>query len=535
MSITGGRNLIKLLQQSVTSAAQLRPESIAFRCGDQEISYGQLDEKSSRLAKFLIRQGAKKRDRIGVFMPRCVETSEAVYGILKAGCIFVPIDSNLSAGGVATLVNDCGIRHLLTHQKKSYVLAKLVRKSTTLECLIGVSATFEVGSIRVFPWNAFSNEDVLSQTGSMRPEDPAYIMYSSGSTGQPKGITHTHFSGLSYSQLSIETYNVTSADVIANHSPINFDMSTFGYFTSCLAGATTVLIPTAYTAFPSSLAKLIEDERITIWYSVPLALIQLLLRTSLDQYDLSTIRWVKFGGEPFPPKHLRALMRAWPHARFSNVYGPAEVNQCTFYHVPPTYAKDPNNLPIPIGEVWNETFGLILDQDDQIILNGKVGELLISSPTMMHGYWGRPERTNSSLWQLNEGDGKIRVYYKTGDLVKRTTDGNLMFIGRKDRQVKIRGYRIELDEIENAFNSLPDIEEAGVFCVVIGDTKEIRAAAILKDGAKTDSEQIKLLLSDQLSQYAIPASIQLVEKFPRTTSGKIDRNQLKKEAEGILP
>ncbi len=526
--------MIKLLQQAVTATAQSRPESIAFRCGDQEISYGQLDEKSSRLAHFLIRQKATKKDRIGVFMPRCVETSVAVYGILKAGCIFVPLDSNLSAGSVATLVNDCGIRHLLTHPKQSDILAKLVRKHTTLECLIGVSTTFKNDSIRAFTWDAFSSEETLSPTDDIHPDDPAYIMYSSGSTGQPKGITHTHFSGLSYSQLSIETYNVSSDDVIANHSPINFDMSTFGYFTSCLAGATTVLIPSAYTMFPSSLAKLIENEKISIWYSVPLALIQLLLRTSLDQYDLSTIRWVKFGGEPFPPKHLRALMQAWPHARFSNVYGPAEVNQCTFYHVPPTYAQDPNNLPIPIGKVWKNTFDLIMDQNQQILANGTVGELLISSPTMMHGYWGRPEQTECSLWEHNEGNGKIRVYYKTGDLVQRTTDGNLLFLGRKDRQIKIRGYRIELDEVENALNGLPDIEEAGVFCVVIGDTKEIRAAAIAKDGARTDSEHIKRLLSNQLSQYAIPVSIELVETLPRTTSGKIDRNQLTKEAEGIV-
>lgn len=527
--------MITLLQHAVTSAAESRPESIAFRCGDQEISYGQLDEESSRLANFLIRQGAQKGDRIGVFMPRCVETSVSVYGILKAGCIFVPIDSNLSAGGVATLVNDCSIRHLLTHPKQSDVLAKLINKDTTLEYLIGVSTTFDIDSIRVFPWDAFSSEDTLPPPTRMRPEDPAYIMYSSGSTGQPKGITHTHFSGLSYSQLSIETYNVSPSDVIANHSPINFDMSTFGYFTSCLAGATTVLIPSAYTMFPSSLAKLIENEKITIWYSVPLALIQLLLRTSLEQYDLSTIRWVKFGGEPFPPKHLRALMQAWPRARFSNVYGPAEVNQCTFYHVPPAYAQDANNLPIPIGKVWRNTFALIVDQDEQILTNGIVGELLISSPTMMHGYWGRPERTECSLWQHNDGNKKTRVYYKTGDLVKRATDGNLLFLGRKDRQIKIRGYRIELDEVENALNGLPDIEEAGVFCVVTEDTKEIRAAAILKDGARTDSEQLKRLLSNQLSQYAIPVSIQLVETLPRTTSGKIDRSQLTKEAEGIAP
>ena len=527
--------MIKLLHESVSSVAQTRPESIAFRCADQQITYGQLDQASGRLAGFLLQQGAQKGDRIGVFMPRCVETSVAVYGILKAGCIFVPIDPNLSAGGVATLVNDCEIRLLLTHQKKSRVMDKLAERNTTLECVVGVDDDFAgAHSIRTFAWDVFDQEAEKGHSaGPIKPTDGAYIMYSSGSTGTPKGITHTHFSGLSYSRLSIETYNVTPADVIANHSPISFDMSTFGYFTSCLAGATTVLIPEAHTKFPTSLAKLIEQERITIWYSVPLALIQLLLRTSLDTFDMSTLRWVKFGGEPFPPKHLRALMKAWPRATFSNVYGPAEVNQCTFYHVPPEYADDERNCPIPIGKIWNETDGVIVDQGQQIIDNDGPGELLVSSPTMMIGYWGRPERSASALWHKRDDQGNLRVYYKTGDLVSRLADGNLMFLGRKDRQVKIRGYRIELDEVENALNSLEEVEAAGVYFVTSGDEKEICAAAILKAGTHSDPEQIKTRLGESLSLYAIPSIIQLVDNLPRTASGKIDRNRLAQESAGV--
>ena len=332
------------------TAAQKRPEHCAFKCGSEAISYGQLDNDSGKLASFLVQQVPKPGDRIGVFMPRCVETMVAVYGIFKAGCIFVPVDPHLSAGGVANLVQDCGMRLLLTHPKKSRVLSKLFQRETGLECVIGVGEDFEseTQSIRRFTWSAFGDETIGNPNeGTITGNDAAYIMYSSGSTGQPKGITHTHDSGLSYSRLSIQTYGVTNQDVIANHSPISFDMSTFGYLTSPLAGATTVLIPEAHTSFPSSLAKLIEAEKITIWYSVPLALIQLLLRTRLESFDMSSIRWVKFGGEPFPPKHLKRLMQLWPQARFSNVYGPAEVNQCTYYHVPAAYATAESNVHNP--------------------------------------------------------------------------------------------------------------------------------------------------------------------------------------------
>ena len=468
-----------------------------------------------------------------MFVPRCIETFDAVYGILKAGGIFVPIDPNLSAGAVATLLHDCGIRHLITHQKKSRVLGKLVQKDTPLECMIGIKPDWEYPkSLRLFCWNDFANEGDSLPKVDLQPNDPAYIMYSSGSTGRPKGITHTHASGLSYSRLSIETYDVTPDDVIANHSPISFDMSTFGYFTSVLAQSTCVLIPEAHTKFPSSLAKLVEQERITIWYSVPLALIQLLLRTDLNSFDMTSIRWVKFGGEPFSPKHLKALMKAWPQARFSNVYGPAEVNQCTFYHVPRAYAERKDNTPIPIGKIWNDTRGLIVDQDDKIIENGRAGELLVCSPTMMQGYWARPERNETAFYQHRNGDGKTDTYYRTGDLVQRQADGNLMILGRKDRQVKVRGYRIELDEIENAIGSLAEIEEVGVYCIATDDDKEIHASVIPKDHTECDPEQIKSNLSDLLSPYAIPTKILLVDQLPRTVSGKIDRAQLSSAAEG---
>ena len=177
--------------------------------------------------------------------------------------------------------------------------------------------------------------------------DLAYIMYTSGSTGAPKGIMHTHHSGLSYAKLSTQVYDVKPSDRIANHAPLHFDISTFGYFSGPLASATTVIIPDAYTKLPASLSTLMEQEKISIWYSVPLALVQLLHNGVLEARDLSSLRWVLYGGENFMPKYIRSLMALWSNATFSNVYGPAEVNQCTFYHLnmPPE-----SDGPIPIGK-----------------------------------------------------------------------------------------------------------------------------------------------------------------------------------------
>ena len=354
-----------------------------------------------------------------------------------------------------------------------------------------------------------------------------------GFDGRPKGITHSHASGLSYSRLSIKTYRVSTDDVIANHSPISFDMSTFGYFTSFLAGATTVLVPEATTKFPADLAQLIQDEGVTIWYSVPLALIQLLTRTELDRFQMASLRWVKFGGEPFSPRHLKALMKIWPHARFSNVYGPAEVNQCTYYHVPAEFADDSTNDPLPIGKIWDDTEGQIIDADGTVVEDGQVGELVVKSPTMMMGYWGQPERTAQAMWTGERGSPHDAAFYRTGDLVQIRDDGNLLFHGRCDRQVKIRGYRIELDEVEHALNAMPDVSEAGVYCIQrAGEEREIHASVIPSDVNRQTTEGIRGYLASVLSAYAIPTQITLVDSLPRTTSGKIDRNYLAQEACG---
>ena len=164
-------------------------------------------------------------------------------------------------------------------------------------------------------------------------QDLAYILYTSGSTGDPKGIMHTHRSALAFARWAADEYGLRPADRLSNHAPLHFDLSTFDLFAGALAGATTVIIPEAVTRFPASVSKLMQDERISVWYSVPFALTQMLLRGNIGARDLTDLRWLLFAGEVFPTKYLRQLMAALPHVRFSNLYGPTETNVCTYYHV----------------------------------------------------------------------------------------------------------------------------------------------------------------------------------------------------------
>jgi amino acid adenylation domain-containing protein len=523
----------RLLPQLLDRAAEAGPERKALSDGTVRLSYGEAASRANQLAHLLVEEGARSGDRVGICLPRCLESAIAVYGILKAGAAFVPIDPSTPPAGIRQLLRDCDIRHLITHDSLARALGEVQRETTPLRCVIGPKSA--PGDLRCRSWS-----DLEAHDGGAAPDrriladDLAYIMYSSGSTGRPKGIMHTHRSGLAYAQLSVDTYGVTAADRIANHSPLHFDMSTFGYFSSICAGATTIIIPEAHTKLAASLAQLVEAEGVTIWYSVPLALIQLATRGGLDQRDLAMLRWVLFGGEPFPPDHLKALMQLLPGARFSNVYGPAEVNQCTYHHLSPV--SDPTSeaargLPVPIGDLWAEAEGLILEEADQPVTDGEPGELVVRTSTMMQGYWARPDLNAKAFYRRPAAGGAEHVFYRTGDLVRRREDGRLEFLGRKDRQVKIRGYRVELDEIEHHLSAHPAVDHAAVFPVGQGDgTKRIEAAVTLGESA-TEAAQLQAYLSQVFPWYAVPERVTILPSLPRTATDKIDRRQLQAMAE----
>jgi amino acid adenylation domain-containing protein len=520
--------LIHLLSQLIERSADRVAEQAAFRCPPNAITYAELARTCNQLANFLGEEGVRRGDRVGILLPRCLESATAVHGILKAGTAFVPIDPATPIARMRRIIEDAGIRHLITNGRQRGSVEELLRAPSTIESILGVDHLET--HVRLHAWESLAGFSSRSPNTSIHEQDLAYIMFTSGSTGRPKGIAHTHFSGLSYAELSAATYDVNSNDCIGNPSSLHFDMSTFGYFTGPWAGATTVIVPDAYLKLPASLSAMMQAERMTIWYSVPFALTQLLLRGACEQRDLSSLRWVLFGGEPIPAKHLHALMLAWPHARFSNVYGPAEVNQCTYYHVPPITedAAADDAKPIPIGKVWNRTEGLVL-VDGRPARIGEAGELLIRSPTMMRGYWARPDLDAAAFYRREVGPNFSDVFYRTGDLVRLDPDGNYAFLGRQDRQIKLRGHRVEMDDIEVTISAHPDVEEVGAYPVIRhGEVVEIAATVLLREPRvnPTRLEDIAAFAAKHLPAYAVPTQLSFTDALPRTTSGKIDRRSL---------
>ncbi len=506
--------MVSLLPQAVDQAAERFPQREAVRFQHQSLSYAELATRSSQLARVLLEEGVKRGDRVGIYMNKSLESAIAIYGIMKAGAAYVPIDPAAPQSRATYVVRDCGIRYMVgqpTAQKRPSSPYRSISWQEVYQT--PVTETPDVGTTE---------------------QDLAYILYTSGSTGDPKGIMHTHQSGLSFAKWAKQTYGLHHEDRVSNHAPLHFDLSTFDFFATALAGATTVIIPEVYKKLPASLSKLIADERLTVWYSVPFALTQLLLRGILHTRELSALRWVLFAGEAFPTKYLRQLMQQLPDARFSNLYGPTETNVCTYYHVPPlSDESSQSDEPLPIGKACENAEALVVDENNQPVPPGEVGELLIRGPLVMRGYWGREELSH----QDEQG------FYHTGDLVQQIgytshTAGDFKFIGRKDRQIKTRGYRVELDEIENTLLSHKEVEEAAIFAVPDGQgSQSIEGVVTLKQEerfheptAALSSAELRKYMSTSLPFYAVPAKITIVQRLPRTSTGKIDRQKVQKEA-----
>ncbi len=517
--------MLYLLSHILDESAARFPDKEAMRCNGQALTYAGWLARANALAQVLADQGVRRRDRVGIYLNKSLESAVAIYGIWKAGAAYVPLDPQAPLPRLQFVLNDCDVRHIVTTESKAAAVRELAR-ATALQCAIGMTPS-EGDALRCLPWaNVSQAEGLPAPRGLLIEQDLAYVMYTSGSTGTPKGLMHTHGSGLSYAQLSADLYGVSEQDRLSNHSPLHFDMSTFDYFSGPLRGATTVIIPEAYTKLAASMSKLIQDERLTIWYSVTTALVQMVLRGVLHQRDLSALRWILYGGEPFPPAHLKTLMQLVPSAQVSNVYGPAEVNQCTYYHVPAL--PDVYDESVPIGHVWDNSEGLLLDPDDQPVTEGEMGELVVRTPTMMRGYWGRPDLNAKAFYRRPVAGGDADVFYRTGDLMRRDAAGLLRFCGRKDRQIKTRGYRVELDEVENALSLQPAVAECAVYAVPDGEGSNlIEAAVILKHGVSAVEADMKQALAERVPNYAVPTTIRYVDDFPRTGTGKIDRRALR--------
>jgi amino acid adenylation domain-containing protein len=520
-----------LLQQLLTESARRQPDAEAVRLVDRAINYRELEQLSNQVAQLLISNGVVRGDRVGIYLQKSPEAIAAIFGIMKSGACYVPVDANAPGLRLQEIGRQCEFRALVTSQALYQKLDDSFHRECPMRAVLFVDRAPEKAS----PVPTFTFADDLPKQPNRDPEvavidhDLAYILFTSGSTGVPKGVMLSHLNALTFVNWGCETFGVTAKDRLSQHAPFNFDLSVFDIFVAVKAGAAISLVPEGLAVFPLQLSKFIQDQQITIWYSVPMVLTLLHQRGKLEERDLSALRCVLFAGEVFPTKHLRALMEKLPDKRYANLYGPTETNVCAWYEVE-SLASD-QTAPIPIGKACANTDLIpISAKGERVVGPGVEGLLYARGATVMQGYYGRPEASAASFISNPFAVGREEELYCTGDWVTLDENGNYLFVGRKDHMIKTRGYRVELGEIEAVMVAHSAVDEAVALPIpdeAIGNT--IHAVVTLADHQSLDATSLKRHCAEKLPAYMVPEKIDFRDALPRTDNGKVDRRRLVSE------
>ena len=499
-----------------------------MRLLEQALTYGELDRLSNQIAHALIANGVQRGDRVGLYLHKSPSAIAAIFGIMKSGACYVPVDANAPGMRLQEIGRQCGFKALIT----SHVLYQKLGTGFHEECQMNAIFFVDQAPESSLPLPAFTFNDALPGFSDADPavaaidHDLAYILFTSGSTGTPKGVMLSHLNALTFVNWSVATFGITAEDRLSNHAPFNFDLSVFDLFVAVAVGAAISLVPEGLSVFPLQLSAFIQDQKITVWYSVPMVLTLLQARGKLEQRDLSALRIILFAGEVFPTKHLRALMEKLPDKRYANLYGPTETNVCAYYEVEPLSPEE--TASIPIGKACaNTDLVAISAAGKQVTGPGEEGLLYARGSTVMQGYYGRPENTAASFIPNPFAEGREEKLYCTGDWVTLDEKGNYLFVGRKDHMIKTRGYRVELGEIEAVMVAHPSVDEAVALPIpdeAIGNT--IHAVVTIADSCAIDSMQLKQHCAEKLPAYMVPEKIEFRDSLPRTDNGKIDRRRL---------
>jgi amino acid adenylation domain-containing protein len=512
-----------LVHDLLSAAARSGGTSIAVVDGERELSYAELDARSSSLAAALVDRGVEPGDRVGLLLEKSLEAVIAIYGVLKAGAVYVPLDDQAPVHRLAYIARDAGMRCVVSSDARAGVCSEIIAQGAPIETIIGAGYDAEDDdagpSVEWLPWSVVDEFDPTAPPIADDPDALAYILYTSGSTGEPKGVMLSHANCRAFVDWAAGEVGVTPEDRLSSHAPFHFDLSTFDLFAAAHGGAAVVLVPRDLSIFPVMLARFIAEQAITVWYSVPSALTALVLRGELQETPLPALRVVIFAGEVFPVKYLAQLMELVPEPRYLNFFGPTETNVCTWHEVP---RGEPPTAELPIGVPLPGVSAAIELEDGTPAGDGELGELVIGGPTVMHGYWNDPERTARTL---RVADG-VRSY-RTGDLVRRRPDGELLFAGRRDSQIKTRGYRVELGEIEAALSATEGVVEAAVIAVP-DETITNRLKAFVVTAEPIATARLQRLCRERLPSHMIPDEIEFRSELPKSSTGKVDRRALQR-------
>jgi amino acid adenylation domain-containing protein len=513
---------VPLLHDYLIHSAHRLGGKVALVCGERRVTYGELEARSNAIAHHLAASGVVRGDRVIVFADNTVETVVSFWAVLKANAVACIVNPLTKRDKLGYLLNDCQPSALITDGHLYPIFKEPSQACQSLRRMI-VSGAVEDADFAALPHAV--RWDAVGLAGHDTPPprscidiDLAAIVYTSGSTGDPKGVMLTHRNMMT-ACASITSYLALREDeVILNVLPLAFDYGLYQMIMAFRTGARLVLERSF--AFPAQVLGLIASEGVTGLPGVSTLFAMLSGLKSIKEYDLGCIRYVTNTGAALPLKHIRMLQDLFPAARIYSMYGLTECKRCTY--LPP---EDIGRKPLSVGIAIPNTEMWIVDENDKRVGPGVVGQLVIRGATVMRGYWGKPEATARKL-KPGPLPGEQVLY--TGDYCRIDEEGYLYFIGRSDEIIKSRGEKVAPKEVENALMDIPGVREAAVIGVpdeLLGEA--IKAFVVAEQGRILGEKQLQKECQKRLESFMVPKSIAIVASLPRTDTAKLNKRALR--------
>lgn len=477
----------------------LNPDRIAVECGSLQMTYRELDESANQLARHLCSLGVTAESCVAFWLPRSTEVYVTLLGILKSGAAYVPLDAEYPADRVTYILNDSGSRIVITTPEYA-------------DRLVGFAGTILLID---FDWPTIAMQPktrLIRDTSEFGPQNLCYVIYTSGSTGKPKGVQIEHRNAVHLARTEAARFAIQPEDRVYQGFSIAFDASVEELWLAWCAGATLVAATSQMIHAGPDLPRQLTELGVTVLSCVPTLL-------AMMEGDLPKVRILIVGGEACSPD----LVARWcvPGRKMFNTYGPTEAT------VIATWAECDPAKRVTIGEPLPGYTAYVMDSDCRALPPGEIGELYLGGAGLARGYVGRDDLTRERFVEIPMADSTSQRLYKTGDLVRWTTDGQLDFLGRADGQVKLRGFRVELSEIESELIRCPGVlAAAATVREDVPGVQQLIAYLVPRTGGEFDEDEIRKLLREKLPVYMIPAIFEPIESLPTLTSGKVDRKQL---------
>ena len=498
-------NLIEYFVETVNRF----PERIAVVNGERKVNFAELDRLSRQLAMNIVSTCGCKNRPVALFLPKCVEAVVADLAITYSGNAYMNLDVKNPAERLSNILALVRPAAIITNSRFEKVIAPIAGSEVNI---INIEA---LNSSDIIPEASF----FLERISDVIDTDPYCIINTSGSTGTPKGVVLNHKSFIDFMAQTFEEYNFSEKDVIGSLSPVIFDIWSFELCLLQGKGASIVVIPDTYSAFPVKILQLMQQQKVSYIFWVPTIMVNIANMKLLEEVSLPDLRLCWFAGEVFPTKQFNIWRHSLPQTTFANFYGPIEITlDCVYYTVEREIADDE---PLPIGKPFRNTGILILDENNENITEvGKEGELCIRGTSLAMGYYNNPEKTSAAFVQNPLNNSYPEIIYRTGDMVYINNRGEIVFKGRKDSLIKHMGYRIELGEIEHIIINTLKLVKNG--CVVYNhQRKEI--TLYYEAEQELSAADFRKAIGNTLPKYMIPVVYHHLPELKRNTNGKIDR------------